>query len=466
MKLLPLRAAPLSRGHLWITKGDMMGLGSPRSRIAGLALALLIVAAAPANSQSTPSVEAPSKIPVLTRAQIDDALAHLDKVLFIDVRRPDEVSDIGGFPAYFSIQISELDRLAPILPHDRDLIVVSNHAARGAKGAELLAAKGFHVIGAVGAETYEKDGGAISNKKVVTPDIPGVVKAGTLVALVHEGFAGAEGPAVLKDGSIIFAEQKTNRIIRIANDGTVSTLVENDGGTHRLALTPAGDIWAANTGEGSVGIAILSPTRRVVANGLAKGKPFIHPNDLAISSSGNIYVTDPGAYQQAVRRPTPASPAELATVKTGVYRIDPKGKVSLVTDSIPWPNGIVLSPDEKTAYVANTVGDSLIAFDLTPDGSLANRRDFGKLAGYKPSPTGGRGADGIAIDGEGRVYATTSAGVEVFDASGKALGVIALPRAPQALVFGGADRSRLYVLARGAVYRIPTLTKGPDRLGK
>jgi gluconolactonase len=150
-----------------------------------------------------------------------------------------------------------------------------------------------------------------------------------------------------------------------------------------------------------VGIAQIAPTRKVIATQLAKGKPFIHPNDLAISSTGNIYVTDPGAYQQAVRRPNPAGPAELAAVKTGVYRIDPKGRVSLVTDSIAWPNGIVLSPDEKTAYIANTVSDRLIAYDVKPDGSLANRRDFGHLAGYTPSPTGGRGGDGIAIDREG-----------------------------------------------------------------
>lgn len=446
----------------------MMGMGISRSHTLGLALTLLAGAPVPALAQlaTAPAAEAPSKIPVLTRVQINAALAQPEKVLFIDVRRPDEVSDIGGFPAYLSIQLSELDRLSPIIPKDRDLVVVSNHAARGAKGAELLAAKGFHVIGAVGAETYEKDGGTLSNKKVVTPDIPGVVKAGTLVALVHEGFDGAEGPAVLQDGSILFAEQRTNKVIKLANDGTVSTFLDNDGGTHRLALTPAGEIWAANTGESSVGIAVLSPTRRVVASGLAKDKPFIHPNDLAIASNGNVYVTDPGAYQRAVRRPNPAGPAELATVKTGVYRIDPKGKVSLVTDSIAWPNGIVLSPDEKTVYIANTVSDTLIAYDVKRDGSLINRRDFGKLVGYTPSVTGGRGADGIAIDREGRVYATTNAGVEVFDPTGKALGVISLPRTPQALVFGGPDRSRLYVMARGAVYRIATLTKGPDRLGK
>jgi len=436
-----------------------------------LALLAMSLTAHPAHAQApadAPDTQATShaKIPVLSRAQIDAYLAQSGKVLFIDVRRPDEVSEIGGLPAYLSIQLSELDRLSAAIPKDLALVVVSNHAARGQKGAALLAAKGFHVVGAVGVQNYEAEGGTLWNKKFVTPEIPGVVKAGTLISVVREGFEGTEGPAVLKDGSILFAEQRSNKIIKIANDGTISTFLDNDGGTHRLAVAPSGEILAANTGAGSVGIAALSPTRRNLATGLNKTTPFIHPNDLAISSKGHIYVTDPGAYQQAVRGAKPATPEELAKVKTGVYWINPKGKVSLATDSIPWPNGLVLSPDEKTLYIANTVGDSLFAFTVNPDGSLSGQRSFGKLAGYQPSPRGGRGADGIAIDREGRVYATTSAGVEVFDASGKALGVIAVPRQPQALVFGGADRSRLFVVGRGSVYRVPTLTKGPDRDGR
>jgi rhodanese-related sulfurtransferase len=102
------------------------------------------------------SAQVSAKIPVLSRAQIDAALAQPEKVLFIDVRRPDEVSEIGGFSAYFSIQLSELERLWPIIPKDRDLVVVSNHAARGVKGAELLAAKGLRVIGAVGRKPMRR----------------------------------------------------------------------------------------------------------------------------------------------------------------------------------------------------------------------------------------------------------------------------------------------------------------------
>jgi len=439
-----------------------------RSRSYTLALLVLTATAPTAFAQTTPSAPTPaaeattSKIPVLTRAQIDADLAQPDKVLFIDVRRPDEISEIGGFPAYLSIQISELDRFVAVIPKDRAVVVVSNHAARGQKGAELLAAKGFNVVGAIGAQNYEKEGGALWDKKVVTPDIPGVVKGGTLVSVVREGFNGSEGPAVLQDGSILFTEQRTDRIIKIGTDGKASTFLEDDGGAHRLALTPSGELVAAETGAGHVGITVLQPTKHVIATGLNKDTPFIHPNDLAISSTGNIYVTDPGAYQQAVR----GGAKPIGPIKTGFYWINRKGKVALVTDEIPWPNGVVLSPDEKTVYVANTVGDNLIAFSVNADGSLGNRRDFAKLVGFKQTPQGGRGADGIAIDIAGRVYAATSAGIEVFDASGTTLGVIPVPRQPQALVFGGPDRSRLYVVGRGSVYRIATLTKGPDRIGR
>ena len=428
------------------------------------ALALLaLTAAAPAFAQGAPAAaEAPSKIPVLTRAQIDTYLAQPDKVLFIDVRRPDEVASIGGFPAYLSIQISDLERYSAFIPKDRQLVVLSNHAGRGQKGAELLAAKGFTVIGAAGAESYEKEGGSVWLKKIATPDIAGVVKAGTPVLAVANGFAGSEGPAVLADGSVLFTEQRTDRIIKIDPKGGVSTYLENDGGAHRLALNAKGEVVAAETGAGHVGITVLGDKPRVIAAAY-KGQPFLHPNDLAISKRGDIYVTDPGAYQQAVRGGAkPAGP-----VKTGVYRITPKGKVSLVTDAISWPNGIVLSPDEKTIYIANTVSDTLLAFTVNPDGSLSGQRDFAKLAGFKTGANGvGRGADGIAIDKDGRVYATTSAGVEVFDATGKSLGVIPVPRQPQAVVFGGPDRSRLFVTARGSIYRIATLTRGPERDGR
>jgi len=407
--------------------------------------------------------EAPSKIPVLNRAQIDALLAQPDKVIFIDVRRPDEVSEIGGFPVYLSIQVSELDRFVDAIPRDRQLVVVSNHAGRGQKGAEILAAKGLNVVGAAGVENYEKEGGTAWLKKVLTPEIPGVVKGGTLVGVVREGFKGTEGPVGLKDGSILFAENRADNIVKIAGNGAISTYLAKDGGTNALTVGPQGEIFALNTAEGSVGVVQLEPVRKVITTG-PKGTGFVRPNDFARSSTGNFYVTDPGAAQraqQAAKDGAAAAPA--APVKTGFYWVSTKGKVKLIADDIAFPNGVALSADEKTVYVANTAGETLIAFTVNPDGSLTGRRDFTKLAGFK---NGRSGADGIAVDKDGRVFVATNAGVEVFDATGAALGVIKLPRQPQNLAFGGKDRSRLYVVGRGSVYRIQTLTAGPDRAGK
>ena len=83
-------------------------------------------------------------------------------MLFLDVRRPDEISSIGGFPVYLSIQVSDLESHLNEIPKDRLIVTVSNHAARAGKAADLLASKGFKVAGAVGVQTYEADGGHLT----------------------------------------------------------------------------------------------------------------------------------------------------------------------------------------------------------------------------------------------------------------------------------------------------------------
>ena len=95
---------------------------------------------------------------VLTRAEIDALLAKPDQVLIIDVRRPDEVKDIGGFPVYLSIQINDLEKSLAWIPRDRTIIALSNHAARGGRAADILTKAGFKVAGAAGAEDYEAAG--------------------------------------------------------------------------------------------------------------------------------------------------------------------------------------------------------------------------------------------------------------------------------------------------------------------
>jgi rhodanese-related sulfurtransferase len=106
---------------------------------------------------------------VLTNPELDKLLAHPEKLVLVDVRRPDEVSSIGGFPVYLSIQLKDLEGSLPWIPKERTLVVVSNHAGRASKAADILASKGFKVAGAVGAQTYEKEGGTIAHIAVPPP---------------------------------------------------------------------------------------------------------------------------------------------------------------------------------------------------------------------------------------------------------------------------------------------------------
>ena len=105
---------------------------------------------------------APSKAKVLNRAEFDELMSHPDRVLLLDLRRPDEVSTNGGFPVYLSIQIGEIEKHLTEIPKDRTIITVSNHANRASRAADLLSSKGFKVAGAVGAQTYESEGGKLS----------------------------------------------------------------------------------------------------------------------------------------------------------------------------------------------------------------------------------------------------------------------------------------------------------------
>jgi rhodanese-related sulfurtransferase len=138
-----------------------------------LAVVLLLSTAAYAQEapKSAPAANArpATKAKKLTNAEFDAYLAHPEKVLLIDVRRPDEISTIGGFPVYLSIQIKDLKDHLNEIPRDREIITVSNHAARAAVAADLLDSAGFKVLGAVGADTYQQDGGKLAVKIPVPP---------------------------------------------------------------------------------------------------------------------------------------------------------------------------------------------------------------------------------------------------------------------------------------------------------
>jgi gluconolactonase len=155
--------------------------------------------------------------------------------------------------------------------------------------------------------------------------------------------------------------------------------------------------------------------------------------------------------------PPPATPP----LPPAVYYVPPGGKAIKVAEGIQRPNGIMLSADEKVLYVNNTQGESLLAFDVQADGQVANQRNFARYQGVTKTATGvTSGADGLAIDSDGRVYAATAAGVEVFSPKGEHLGTIPVSRAPQNIAFAGADKKTLYIVGRGAAFKVQLLAQG------
>jgi rhodanese-related sulfurtransferase len=154
-------------------------------------------AAAFAQDAAPPTQAAHTSVPTrakkLTNAELDEYLGRPEKVLLIDVRRPDEISAIGGFPVYLNVQITDLKNHLGDIPKDREIITVSNHAARAAVAADLLANNGFKVLGAVGADTYQRDGGKLAVKfPIPPPHAPGVGEAETTNG--HPAAVGAPSP--------------------------------------------------------------------------------------------------------------------------------------------------------------------------------------------------------------------------------------------------------------------------------
>jgi gluconolactonase len=300
---------------------------------------------------------------------------------------------------------------------------------------------------------------ASAQQAAVSAAIAGVVAAGTPIELIKDGFNGTEGPVALQDGALAFTETTANRITRIAPNGATSIFLENSNGANGLAISAEGEVYAVQVLDPKVGI-VYPPERARTLAARYDGAPFGRPNDIVLDRKGGVYFTDSGVNPPAPgAAPAPALAEKPA--KPAVYHISNEGALTRLAADIERPNGIQLSPDEKVLYVANTFGEYVLAYDILGDGKVGPRRNFAKLEGYRKTETGGTsGADGLAVDAEGRLYVATTAGIQVFSSKGEALGTIALPKQPQNIAFAGPDKKTLYAVGRGAAYKIATLTQG------
>jgi len=243
-----------------------------------------------------------------------------------------------------------------------------------------------------------------------------------------------------------------SRIYRLDPNGGISVVREPSGHANGLALTSDGGLLAAERANQRLSKWSSGSAVTIISDN-AGGNRYVAPNDLFADARGGIYFTDPGDFSEHSDR------------TTYVYYLPPGQTEALaIDDQITRPNGIILTPDGKTLIVSDTQGEAVFAYDVQSDGTVKDKRIFTKLRNI---PAGkASGADGMAVDREGRLYVTTMTGVQVFDAKGSYLGTIDVPHKPSNVAFSGPDKSTLYITARKWLYRVNMLAQGPDRPGK
>lgn len=263
------------------------------------------------------------------------------------------------------------------------------------------------------------------------------------VEKVADGFLFTEGPVWHKDGYLLFSDIPAHKILQWSPSGGIEVFREPSGDSNGLAFDRNGRLIACEHGNRRVSRTESDGSIVALAERY-EGKRLNSPNDLVVRSDGTLYFTDP---DYGVRKEN----RELDF--NGVFCLKPNGELVLLEKDFNKPNGIVLSPDEKWLYVADTAESHVRSFEVQPDGSVKN----GKVLTAVPFP------DGMAIDAKGNLYVTAQTGVEIFDPAGKHLTVIAVPEQPANCGFGGKENKTLYITARKGLYKVEAVNPGLSR---
>ncbi|MFO7825849.1 MAG: SMP-30/gluconolactonase/LRE family protein [Cyclobacterium sp.] len=265
-----------------------------------------------------------------------------------------------------------------------------------------------------------------------------------------DGFRFTEGPVWNKEeGYLIFSDIPANTIYQWKPGGQVSVFREPSNNSNGLTYDAAGNLLMAEHGGRKIGS--LSPDGQYDAVVTAyKGTRLNSPNDLIVHSNGAIYFTDPPY----------GLPADASDTLGffGVYRFH-KGKTTLIAEDLYRPNGLALSPDERTLYVANSdQPKKYMQYPLSKGGKAGK----GKLFFNASILSGDGNPDGIKVDEQGNLFATGPGGVLVLAPNGRLLGTIRFPETPSNLAFGGPEGKTLFVTARTGLYAVELKVAGNE----
>jgi gluconolactonase len=300
----------------------------------------------------------------------------------------------------------------------------------------LLCASALLLMAALAASA-----GAPDNKP-----IPGVGPTGPAVKL-FTGFKFTEGPTADIRGNVYFSDIPAGTIYKVSTDGGKSVFTDKSRHSNGLMFNAKGELVACEMDGQIAAWDVSSGSRRIVADKY-DGNRFNAPNDLVIDRQDGIYFTDPAF----------SAPKPLPQGKTAVYYIDPRGKVTRLLDDLPNPNGVILSPDEKTLYVIPSGQAEMMSYPVEAPGKIGKGSVFCTLK--QPEGKKGTGGDGLTVDAKGNLYITSQLGLQVYDPAGKLLGILRLPEVPANVDFGGPEFRTLYVTARTSLYTLPMEVRG------
>jgi gluconolactonase len=268
------------------------------------------------------------------------------------------------------------------------------------------------------------------------------------MTVVATGFKFTEGPVWDAAGFLYISDEAGNKIYRLYPNGKKEEVIaigDPDGNTfdrqHRLIDCS------------SVLRALLEVTPdgkyKILADN-DQAKKLNTPNDVVVGPDGALYFTNPNMdFRPGMKQEIPFQ---------GVYRLDDKGNVRLLTKELTEPNGLAFSPDGKRFYVDDSEQRNIRVYHVAADGSLTNGRVFGEEKGGKDDGDGV--PDGMKVDKQGNLFVVGPKGIWVWDATGHHLGTIVVPEQPANLAWGDKDYRTLYITATTSVYRLETKTQG------
>lgn len=299
--------------------------------------------------------------------------------------------------------------------------------------------------------------------------INSIIPAGAKLERLADGFLWAEGPLWNRNEKyLLFSDVKANKIYKWEPGKGVSTYLSPSGytgsapfngiepGSNGLIFDSQGRLVMCQHGNRRV--ARLENRENNTQIALADqydNKRLNSPNDLVYKSNGDLYFTDPPYGLPTQRHDDP----EKELPFSGVYRLSPDGKLTLLTSEIRSPNGIAFSPDEKILYIADstTKQSRWLAYDVAPDGTLQNGRTIADGWTWERRRQGV--PDGIKVDKAGNVYGAAPEAVFIFAPDGTLLGSIETG-VPTSNVAWGEDGHSLFITANTAIYRIRLTATG------